>query len=78
MGKRTSNGWALRLPNGTLSADSFATTRDMCWDYAFEYLSERLGHEWRSDNWHRWRASIKTAEKLGYKMVKVRLVEGWK
>lgn len=70
-------GWALKLPNGDLEASCFGRTRDECWEYTFEFVANRVGGSFRENAWGRFRETIKDADKLGYKMVKVRLVEGW-
>lgn len=69
------HGWALKTPHGRIVESTFSTTRDQCWSYAFEELGRLIGREWVDDNWNRWRRSIRTAQELGYEMVKVRLIE---
>lgn len=65
----------LKRPDGLYDAETFAPNSDQCWVAAFDVVARELGDEWRAKFWKRWRPSIESARRRGYRIVKVRLVE---
>lgn len=75
MTARLFDGWVLKYPGGTVP-QTFACTKRECWtEGAFQFAATVLGDEWRWKYWKRMDASIRDAERRGYRLVKVRLVE---
>lgn len=73
--KAKSHGWALKLPDGSIDARTFDVSRSNCWASAFWVVCTFLGKEWESRYYARWDPSIRAARKLGYRMVRVNLIE---
>lgn len=67
--------YVLKLPSGTLVPDTFSMTKSECWGKSFPWVALSEGAEWRERFYKRWEHSLKSARKLGYRMVKVKLVE---
>lgn len=69
------DGWVLKTPKGRIIAETFARTRGGCWNLGFEEVALRQGDEWRREFWKRWGPSVADAERIGYRMVRVKLIE---
>jgi hypothetical protein len=65
------NGWALEGPTGWLIDGTFGRTRNDSWGYGFMVMPE----DFRTKYWKRWDASIRAAAKLGYRLVRVKVVK---
>jgi hypothetical protein len=63
--------WALKHPDGQLDSGTASPDRSECWSISWW----RLPLAWREKYEYRWDASIKAAARLGYKMVRCKLVE---
>lgn len=65
--------WAVQSPtSGIFKATIRATMRES-WEHGFSMVSFEQGREWHGKYWKRWDASIRSAKKLGYKFIRVRI-----
>jgi len=75
MKKRLDIFWCLKTPGGHLLDETTGYTLHECWGNAFGIVARLEGKEWETTYYKRWDPSIRSAKKLGYKFVKVKLVE---
>jgi hypothetical protein len=67
--------YALKLKSGALASDTLAFSKTECWGKAYDHVAYYEGEEWGRKYWKRWEASLRSARKLGYRIVSVKLVE---
>jgi len=75
MTKRLDVFWCLKTPGGHLLDETTGYNLDECWGKAFNVVSHLEGEKWARKYWKNWDKSIRAANKLGYKFVRVKLVE---
>lgn len=66
--------WVLRAPNGKLIVHTASTTRGEAWVAGFQYVAS-MNPYFGNKYWKRWDASLLAARKLGWRIVRARLVE---
>lgn len=66
---RAYDGWVVKRPDGTIDVSTFGLTKDDCWERGFWLLCDEQGEQWNARFWKR------SAKKIGYKIVPVRLKE---
>jgi len=67
-------GWILKGKNGKLFAETFQPDKASCWSESFITIENRH-NGFRAAHWKQWDDSIKAAKKLGYTMVRAKVVE---
>ena len=65
--------WAMKDPDGNIYEDTLANTKTDAWN--FNHVAIREGTAWATKYWKRWNASVASAKRLGWKFVKVNIVE---
>lgn len=68
------HGWVLKNKRGKLYYDTFASDKASCWSEAFHNI-EWERKSFRTRYWESWNHCVREAKKLGYELVKVKLVE---
>lgn len=66
--------YCLVTPRGKFVESTVSADKGECWSRSFDYLCLKLGPEFSTKYWKRWDESIAAGRKLGYKIVKVKLV----
>lgn len=74
MTARRHDGWALKTPQGLLLSGTMEPSKADCWDEAIPVIDRIEGEQWWKHTQGR-SAALAAARKLGYRVVKVRLVE---
>lgn len=67
--------WCLKMPSGALDLSSVRPTKVAVWDATFNTVAWALGEPWRQKYWKRWDASVRSAAREGFQIVRVRIVE---
>lgn len=67
-------GWVLVNPKGEPYVTTFRATRVDCWLMGFWVLCSEQGEEWKNRFWKRWQPSIASAQRLGYRIRKARIL----
>jgi hypothetical protein len=66
--------WALTSRKGRIYQSTIRATKRECWEHGFSMVSNEQPPEWLRDNWKRWDASMKSAQKLGYRFIRVKII----
>jgi hypothetical protein len=67
--------YALKCKSGLLVPETLARTVSECWGLSFDHVAFAEGEKWRERYWKRWRPAMLSAKRLGYSIVRVKLVE---
>jgi hypothetical protein len=65
--------WALKTPTGDIVEATVAPTRTQAWGNAFDFLA-KSEPSWELRSIRQWEASVAFARRLGYRLVRVRVV----
>lgn len=66
-------GWVLKNKRGKLFADTFASDKATCWSESIP-LIETQHKSFRNRDMSSWNSIVRSAKKLGYEVVRVKLV----
>jgi hypothetical protein len=66
--------WALVDPAGKLHEGTITPTKTNCWLEGFWVVSNQQGQDWQHLYWKRWEPSLRSAKKLGYRFIRVKII----
>ena len=66
--------YCLETPEGFLIASTLSNTKSDVWGKSFDFVANRTP-DFEAKYWKKWDASLAAAKKLGYKIIKVKLVK---